>query len=138
MQQHEMQTNQTTSPSKAIVWTGRVISAVVVLFMAMDGVMKLIKPAPVLEATARLGFPKDAITLIGIILLGCTILYAIPRTAVFGAILLTGYLGGAVAIQMRAGSSLFETFFPVIFGVLVWGGLLLQHTRLRSVIPWGS
>ena len=121
-----------------MIWTGRLLSALVVLFMVMDGVMKLIKPAPVLEATARLGFPQDAITLIGIILLGCTVLYAIPRTAGFGAILLTGYLGGAVAVQVRAGSSLFEILFPVIFGVLVWGGLFLQDTRLRSVIPLRS
>jgi hypothetical protein len=132
---HQMQANQTASISKKIVWTGRIISALVVLFMLFDGAMKLVKPAPVVEATARLGFPESALSPIGIVLLGCTILYAIPRTATFGAILLTGYLGGAVATQVHAGSPLFETLFPVIFGVLVWGGLFLQDSRLRTLIP---
>lgn len=125
-----MQENQTTSASRPAVWTGRIMSALVVLFMLTDGFMKLMKPAPVLEAIARLGFPESAITLIGIILLGSTILYVIPRTAVLGAILLIGYLGGAVATQVRAGSPL----FPVIFGVLLWGGLFLQDSRLRALI----
>ncbi|MGH7951180.1 MAG: DoxX family protein [Limisphaerales bacterium] len=131
--ENETSANQTTS--KALIWTGRVISTLVVLFMLMDGVMKLVKPAPVMEATARLGFPESALTIIGVVLLVCTILYAIPRTAVFGAILLTGYLGGAVATQVRAGSSLFETLFPVIFGVLVWSGIFLRDSRLRAMIP---
>lgn len=130
MKDYEMQENQTTSASRPAVWTGRIMSALVVLFMLTDGFMKLMKPAPVLEAIARLGFPESAITLIGIILLGSTILYVIPRTAVLGAILLIGYLGGAVATQVRAGSPL----FPVIFGVLLWGGLFLQDSRLRALI----
>ena len=125
---------QRTCASKNMVWTARMISTLVVLFMLFDGVMKLIKPAPVMEATARLGFPDGVLTAIGIVLLGCTILYAIPRTAVFGAILLTGYLGGAVATQVRAGSPLFETLFPVIVGVLVWGGLFLRDSQVRALI----
>jgi DoxX-like family len=129
-------TDQTTCVSRKMVWTGRIMSVLVVLFMVMDGVMKLIKPAPVMEATARIGFPEGALTGIGIVLLGCTILYAIPHTAVLGAILLTGYLGGAVATQVRAGSPPFETLFPVIFSVLVWGGLFLRDGRLRTLIPW--
>jgi DoxX-like family len=132
----KMDAEPTTCGSKKIIWTGRILSTLVVLFMVMDGVMKLVKPAPVMQATARLGFSDSAITGIGIVLLACTILYAIPRTAVFGAILLTGYLGGAVATQVRAGSSLFETLFPVIFGVLVWGGPFLRDGRLRGLIPW--
>jgi DoxX-like family len=131
-----MDTEHPTCCSKKMVWTGRILSTLVVLFMVMDGVMKLMQPAPVMQATARLGFPNGAITGIGIVLLACTIFYSIPRTAVFGAILLTGYLGGAVATQVRAGSSLFETLFPVIFGVLVWGGLFLRDKRLRALIPW--
>ncbi|MGH7978774.1 MAG: DoxX family protein [Limisphaerales bacterium] len=130
--EYDTNANQT---SKSLIWTGRVISTLVVLFMLLDGVMKLVKPAPVMQATARLGFPDSAITCIGIVLLACTVLYAIPRTAILGAILLTGYLGGAVATQVRAGSSLFETLFPVIFGVLVWGGIFLRDGRLRAMIP---
>ena len=131
-----MDAEQRASTPPAIVWTGRILSVLVVLFMVMDGVMKLVKPAPVMQATARLGFPDSAITTIGIVLLGCTFLYAIPRTAIFGAILLTGYLGGAVATQVRAGSPLFETLFPVIFGVLVWGGIFLRDGQVRALIPW--
>jgi hypothetical protein len=131
-----MNTNQTNCGPKVIIWIGRIISTLVVLFMTFDGVMKLVKPAPVMQATARLGFPEGAITGIGIVLLACTILYAVPRTAVFGAILLTGYLGGAVATQVRAGSPTFETLFPVIFGVLVWGGVFLRDGRVRALIPW--
>ncbi|HEY2082965.1 MAG TPA: DoxX family protein [Verrucomicrobiae bacterium] len=133
--QGEYETNASQMTSKALIWTGRVIIALVVLFVIFDGVMKLVKPAPVMQATARLGLPDSAITSIGIVLLVCTVLYAIPRTAILGAILLTGYLGGAVATQVRAGSPLFETLFPVIFGVLVWGGLFLRDGRLRAMIP---
>lgn len=131
-----MNPEKSTLVSKKALWTGRILSTLVVLFMALDGFMKLIKPASVMEATARLGFPAGAITGIGIVLLGCTILYAIPRTAIFGAILLTGYLGGAVATQVRAGSPTFETLFPVIFGVLVWGGLFLRDGQVQTLIPW--
>jgi hypothetical protein len=131
-----MNTDKTTGSSGIMVWTGRIITTSVFLFMVFDGVMKLVQPAPVMQATARLGFPDGALTGIGIVLLGCTLLYAIPRTAVFGAILLTGYLGGAVATQVRAGSPVFETLFPVIFGVLVWGGVFLRDSRLRTLIPW--
>lgn len=127
--------DSTICTSKKAIWTGRIMSILVVLFMLMDGIMKLINPAPVKEATARLGFPESAIAVVGIVLLGCTILYAIPRTVALGAILLTGYLGGAVATQVRAGSPLFETLFPVIFGVLVWGGLFLRDGSVRALIP---
>jgi len=82
-----------------------------------------------------LPFPESALAGVGIVLLACTILYLIPRTAVLGAILLIGYLGGAVATQVRAGSGLFESFFPVILGALVWGGLFLRDARVREHIP---
>ena len=130
-----MNTDQTCSGSKKMLWTGRILSFLAALFLLFDGAMKLVKPAPVVEATSRLGFPETALTGIGLVLLACTILYTIPRTAVLGAILLTGYLGGAVAIQVRAGSSAFETLFPAIFGALVWGGLFLQYGWLRALIP---
>jgi hypothetical protein len=93
------------------------------------------KVAPVLQASAQLGFPVSLIVAIGAVLLICTVIYAIPSTSILGAILLTGYLGGAVAIQARIGNPLFETLFPVIFGVLVWAGVFLRDNRLRTLIP---
>ncbi len=127
--------SQTPSPSKAALWTGRIISGVVVLFMVFDGVTKLMRVEPVLKAAAQLGFTVTQIAAIGILLLACTLIYVIPRTSVLGAILLTGYLGGAVATQVRAANPLFETLFPVIFGVLVWAGLFLRDRRLREMVP---
>lgn len=130
-----MNADQPCSGSKKLIWTGRTLTVLSGLFLLFDGAMKLVKPAPVVEATSRLGFPESALTGIGLVLLGCTILYLIPRTAILGAILVTGYLGGAVATQVHAGSSGFETIFPAIFGALVWSGLFLQDRRLRTLIP---
>lgn len=121
--------------SKKKPWAGIILSALPALFLLVDGVMKLIKPAPVVEATVKLGYPESVILPLGIVLTLCTILYAIPRTAVLGAILLTGYLGGAVATHVRAGGTLFEILFPVIFGVLIWGGLFLRDPSLRALLP---
>jgi hypothetical protein len=104
-----------------------------VLFLLIDGAMKLVKPAPVVEATVGLGYPESVIVPIGVVLIVCTILYLIPRTSVLGAILLTGYLGGAVATHVRTGESLFSIIFPVIFGVLLWLGLYLRDSRLRAL-----
>jgi hypothetical protein len=124
-----------TAVSKGSLWTGRILGALSTLFLLMDGVMKLIKPAPVVEATVRLGYPESVIQSLGIVLLVCTILYAIPRTSILGAILLTGYLGGAVAANVRVGNPLFShTLFPVYVAVLVWGGLYLRDRRLRGLI----
>jgi hypothetical protein len=120
------------------LWPGRVISGVVILFLLFDAVAKLMKVAPVLEASARLGYPSGLAVGIGSILLACVVVYAVPRTSVLGAILLTGYLGGATAAQMRIGAPLFETLFPVIFGVLVWVGIFLRDDRLRALIPLRS
>ena len=91
--------------------------------------------APVVQACQRLGFPVSLSPILGVLLTLGTLLYAIPRTAALGAVVLTGYLGGAVAIQMRAGSPLFETLFPVIFGLVIWGGIYLRDARLRGVFP---
>ena len=125
-----------TAVSKGRLWTGRILGALSTLFLLMDGVMKLIKPAPVVEATVRLGYPESVIQSLGIVLLVCTILYAIPRTSILGAILLTGYLGGAVAANVRVGNPLFShTLFPVYVALLVWGGLYLRDRRLRGLIP---
>jgi hypothetical protein len=112
------------------------MGALPVLFLLMDGVMKLIKPAPVVEATVGLGYPEAVILPLGIVLLFCTVLYAIPQTSVLGAILLTGYLGGAVATHVRVGNPLFtHMLVPVYLGVLIWGGLYLRDGRVRELIP---
>jgi hypothetical protein len=121
-----------------MLWTGRVISTLSVLFLLMDGVMKLVKPAIVVETTRQLGYPESTIVGIGILLLASTVLYIIPRTAILGAILLTGYLGGAVATHVRVSAGWFPIIFPVIMGVLVWGGIYLRDERLRALIPLRS
>jgi hypothetical protein len=125
--------------SKKMLWAGRIISGLVVLFMLFDSIIHIMRPAQVLEAFVRLGFPERLSLVIGIILLVCVVLYLIPRTSVLGAILLTGYLGGAVVTNLRAGSPLFgETLFPVYFGVLAWAGLYLRDRQLRALIPLRS
>ena len=118
-----------------MLWAGRIMSALPALFLLLDGVMKLGKPAPVVEATVRLGYPESVIFGLGIVLIVCTVLYVIPRTSVLGAILLTGYLGGATATHVRVGEPLFPVLFPSMVGVLVWGGLFLRDDRLRALIP---
>jgi len=126
---------RTDAVPNAMLWSGRVMSALPSLFLLMDGIMKLVKPAVVVETTVQLGYPESVITGLGIVLLICTALYLIPQTAVLGAILLTGYLGGAVATHVRVGADLFPVFFPVIVGILLWGGLVLRNPRLRALLP---
>ncbi|MGA9770731.1 MAG: DoxX family protein [Blastocatellia bacterium] len=126
---------QITPVSNKRLWAGRIISAIPILFLLLDGVMKLVKPAPVVEATVKLGYPESVIFGLGILLLACTILYLIPRTSVLGAILLTGYLGGAIATHVRVGDAWFPILFPALVGVLVWGGLFLRDDRLRGLLP---
>jgi hypothetical protein len=134
-----MQSSTQTAPvSKKRLWVGRIMSGLPTLFLLTDGVFKLIKPAPVVEATVKLGYSESVILPLGIVLLACTIIYAIPRTAVLGAILLTGYLGGAVDTHVRVGDPAFGILFPIILGVLIWGGLYLRDDRLRALIPWRS
>jgi len=123
------------SSAKGLLWTGRTLSGLTVLFMLWDAASKFMMPPQVVEACARLGIPVPQAASIGVLLLVSTIIYAIPRTAVLGAVLLTGYLGGAAAIQMRAGSPTFETVFPVLFGVIVWAGVYLRDCKLRAVFP---
>jgi hypothetical protein len=116
--------------SKARLWTGRILTGLLVLFLAFDGVAKIAQAAPVMKASEELGLPADTIVGIGSVLLVCTLLYAWPRTAVLGAILLTGHLGGATAIHVRAGSGAFPVAFAVGFGVLVWVALALRDPRV--------
>ena len=123
------------STAKWQLWTGRVLSTLSILFLLFDAAGKFMMPIQVVQACQRLGLPVNLSPTLGVLLTLATLLYAIPRTAVLGAVLLTGYLGGAVAIQMRAGSPLFETVFPVIFGTLIWAGIYLRDARLRTLIP---
>lgn len=130
-----MQPDRQTARGTVIrVWAGRILSGVVVLLLAFDAAGKFAKPVQVVEAFVRLGLPMRLSVAIGTLLSVCTAIYAIPHTSVLGAVLLTGYLGGAVAIQMRAGSPVFETIFPVILGVLAWGGLFLRDGRLLALV----
>jgi hypothetical protein len=122
--------------SKGRLWTGRIISALVVLFLLFDSITKVLKVRAVMEASAQLGYPANTIFTIGIILLVCTVFYIIPQTAVLGAILLTGYLGGAVAANLRIGTSMFNTFFPIVFAALAWTGIFLRESRLGALIPF--
>lgn len=126
----------TAGVSKGRLWAGRIIAGLIAAFMLLDGVMKLMKPKPVADAFVRTGWPLELSVTLGIILLTSTVLYLIPRTAILGAILLTGYLGGAVATNLRLENPLFtNTLFPVYFGVLVWLALWLRDEQLRAVVP---
>jgi hypothetical protein len=121
--------------SKGMFWAGWIMSALPSLFLLVDGGMKLAKPAVVVQTTVQLGYHESVIVGLGIVLLVCTVLYLIPRTSVLGAILLTGYLGGAVATHVRVEGGLFSVLFPVILGTLLWGGLVLRDARLGALIP---
>jgi len=122
----------TASMSKRLLWGGRIASGLPVALLAFSGVMKLIKPAPLVQEFARLGYGESLILGIGILELACTVVYVIPRTSMTGAILLTGYLGGATATHVRIGDPFIQ---PVILGVLIWAGLFLRDQRLRALIP---
>ena len=116
-------------------WTGVVLSGIAVLFLLFDSLGKLLKVAPVVEGTAQLGYSESVIQPIGIILLLCVVVYLIPRTAILGAVLLTGYMGGAIATHVRVGSPLLtHVLFPIYVAMLLWGGLFLRDLRLRQVL----
>jgi hypothetical protein len=127
---------QTSTVSKTGLWVGRILSALLMLIFSLDGVVKLIKLAPAVEGTAKLGYPVSLVVPIGIVMLTCVALYMIPRTSILGAILLTGYLGGATATQVRVESIWF--LFPVVLGVMVWGSLFFRDDRVRALIPLRS
>ena len=131
-----MQTiTQTVPVSKSRLWTGRILTTLAAAFLLFDGVMKLVKPPFVVKATLELGYPESSIVGIGVLLLVCTLIHLIPRTSILGAVLLTGYLGGAVATNVRVGNPLFShVLFPVYVAAMVWGGLYLRDTRLRTLI----
>jgi hypothetical protein len=128
---------QAATTSKTMFRVGWAMSGLTILFMLFDGISKLAMEHHVVEATAKIGYPVDVIRPLGFILLLSTVLYAVPRTAIFGAILLTGYIGGAVASKVRIDDPLFSSvLFGVYFGVIAWGGLYLRDERLRTLVPW--
>ncbi len=128
-----VQTNQT---SNALVWVGRVMSGLVIAFMLLDGAMKLVPLDVVITTSEQMGIPGSLARPLGIIGLFCALLYAFPRTSVLGAILLTGYLGGAIASYFRLNDPVFShTLFGLYLGLLAWGGLYLRDARLRALIP---
>lgn len=125
---------QSVRKFKGAVWAGRIMSILAILFLAFDSSIKVANLAPAVEATTQLGYPASLVVTIGAIELACLILYTIPRTSVLGALLLTGYLGGALATQVRAESPLFSLIFPLMIGALVWGGLFARNQRLRDLL----
>jgi hypothetical protein len=130
-------TMTTTGPiSKSKLWTSRTMSALVILFMLFDSLGKFFKPEPVLEGTLELGFSEHHLVTIGMLGLISTLLYAIPRTTVLGAVILTGYFGGAIATHVRLDNPLFtHILFPVYLAILVWGGIWLRNEKVRKVVP---
>jgi hypothetical protein len=126
---------QPARQSKALVWTGRVLSALPALLMIASAAMKLAKLPAVVQGFARAGIPESLIVTIGILELACALIYLVPQTATLGAILVTGYLGGATFAQLRGGESV---VLPVLCGVLIWAGLFLRDQRLRPLLPLRS
>ena len=134
-----METTAQAAPvSKGMLWTGRIISGLVVLFMIFDGVTKVMKVPQVIQASAKLGYEHGRNCGDRSYAACFTALYVIPRTSIFGAILLTAYLGGAVDANVHSGTALFNISFPIIFGVLVWLGIYLRDQRLRALVPLRS
>jgi hypothetical protein len=131
-----MTTIESGPQSSGRLWAGRILTALPVLFLLFDIVLHFTKPAPVVTGFESLGWPVSLSVPLAIIELFCLVLYLIPRTSVLGAVLLTGYLGGAVATNLRVGAPLFtNVLFPVYVGVFLWGGLYLRDARLREVFP---
>ncbi len=132
------ETSQIVGPaeSRVLIWAGRILSGVAILFLLFDAMGKVMMPPPVMDAFLRLGIATRLGSTMAALLILSTLLYAIPWTAVLGAVLITGYLGGAVAIHLRAGSTPFETVFPVLFGMIVWAGIVLRDRRLHVLLPF--
>lgn len=135
-QRHREATAPLLAPSKKALWTGRIVSGFAILFLAMDATMKLIAAPDAVKGTTELGYPATVLFGLGIVQLVCLALYVLPRTAVLGAVLWTGYLGGAIATHVRVGNPLFShVLFPVYVAVMLWGGLWLRDLRLRALLP---
>jgi len=129
-----METNSgAAGPSRLTRWSGRILSILVTLLMIMSGVMKILKPAVVVQGFTHLGYPEAQAVPLGILEIGCAVIYLLPGTSTLGAVLLTGYLGGATATSVRVGD---PWFAPVLVGVVAWAGLFLQERRLRALLPF--
>ncbi len=126
---------QSSSLAKPISWIGRSLSILAIMFLTFDTIIKIIQHPMATEATVKLGYIATLVQTIGVIELVGLALYAFPRTAVLGAILMTGHLGGAVATHLRAGSDTFSLIFPFIIGAFIWGGLYLRNQQLRTLVP---
>ena len=117
-------------------WVGRVLSGLAVAFLLFDGIAKLLQVQPVIDGTRQLGYPQDIVFTLGVILLSCVLVHLIPQTSVLGALLLTGYLGGAIATHVRVANPLFtHVLFPTYIAALIWGGLILRDARLGAFLP---
>ncbi|MEA2696922.1 MAG: hypothetical protein QOI66_1193 [Myxococcales bacterium] len=128
-------TTNTTNQNSRRLWTGRVMSGIVVLFLLFDSIIKLLRVPAAVEGTVQLGYPPSVLLGLGIVLLACVVTYLVPRTALVGAVLLTGYLGGAIATHVRVGHPLLShTLFPIYVAALIWGGLFLRDERVRALI----
>ena len=135
---HLLITSAAEANSSRQRWTGRVLSGLAVLFLLVDSAGKLLEVQPVIDGTLALGYPRDMVFILGVILLSCVLAYVVPRTSVLGALLLTAYLGGAVATHARIQNPLFtHVLFPTYVAALIWGGLLLRDARLRAFLPIG-
>jgi len=130
-----MTPNSPSPVSKAALWIGWIIGILPVLMLVMSATMKFVKPPALSEGNAKLGWDDSAATILGIVELTSTLLYVFPRTAVLGAILLTGYLGGAIATHVRVHD---QFIIPLVMGVMLWGGLWLRDVRLRALLPLRS
>jgi hypothetical protein len=125
------------APSKKALWAGRVLSGLGALFLAFDATGKLLQPRAVVEGTTSLGYSPSVIFPLGIVQAVCLILYLVPRTATLGALLWTGYLGGAIATHVRIGNPLFShVLFPIYVAAFLWGGLWLRDERVRALLPF--
>ena len=125
--------------SQPALWSGRVLGGLAAGMLVLDSVGKLLEVEAVVKTTEELGYSPDVVFSLGIVLLGCVLAYLVPRTTILGAVLLTGYLGGAIATHVRVGSPLFtHTLFPVYVAALLWGSLVLRDPRLRALAPWSD
>lgn len=125
-----------SSSQRVSTWTGRVLSILIALFLLVDAIMKVLETVPAMKGSVELGWPENSVQGIGFVLLLCTVLYMLPRTAFFGAILLTGYLGGAIAIMIVADKPGNSFLFPLVFGIITWIGLYLRNSEIRQFVPW--
>ena len=126
-------TSQTAPASRGMLWTGRIITTLIALFLLFDCAVKLMKSPQAVQGTIQLGYPESKVVPIGLVLLASLAFYLLPRTSILGAILLTGYLGGATATMVRVSSP--WVLFPVLIGVLAWAGLYFRDEQLRALIP---